>query len=68
MLSDGTLLWVIGPDVEAESVLWRNVEDAEGTEGYVNSGLLVATQLPLADQTSSPPPEVEEAGSAAEPL
>jgi hypothetical protein len=41
---DGTLLNVIGPDVDGEGVKWRHVRAPDGLEGYVPAQYTVTTE------------------------
>lgn len=65
-LPDGGLLWVAGPDVQAEDAIWRHVQDAEGQSGYLTSDLVVAVASPPA--TEAPPPLAAEPPPQDDPI
>lgn len=43
-LPEGTVLTVIGANKTVDDVVWRNVRDAAGSEGWVAAGFVVANQ------------------------
>ncbi len=51
---DGTEMVVIGPDVTAEGILWRNVRDPDGNEGFVPARYLSAAAASLSAPTVIP--------------
>jgi SH3-like domain-containing protein len=40
-LPDGTTLQVVGANKTVEDVVWRNVRDSDGNEGWVSAGYVV---------------------------
>ena len=43
-LPEGTVLSIIGANKTVDDVVWRNVRDATGSEGWVAAGFVVANQ------------------------
>lgn len=39
--TDGTRMTVVGPDVQAEGITWKNVQDPQGNKGYIPAEWLV---------------------------
>ena len=58
---DGTEMVVVGPDVTAEDVLWKNVRDPDENVGFVPAEYLIAPQAPETTPTATTTPSADSA-------
>ena len=58
---DGTEMVVVGPDVTAEDILWKNVRDPDGNAGFVPAEYLIAPQAPETTPTATTTPSADSA-------
>ena len=40
-MPDGTTLQIVGANKTVDDVVWRNVRDSDGNEGWVSAGYVV---------------------------
>ena len=65
VLAPGSLVRVVGPDAEADGVLWRNVQEPSGLSGYLAVDALADVPTGTAPESSAKPSlGVEPAASA----
>ena len=58
---DGIEMVVVGPDVTAEDILWKNVRDPDGNAGFVPAEYLIAPQAPETTPTATTTPSADSA-------
>ena len=56
---DGTEMVVVGPDVNAEDRLWKNVRDPDGNAGFIPADYLLAPESPETPPTPSETPAAD---------